>query len=159
MTISEILEITNTVANIDGEDVYILEKGMVRELETLKKKIKVENHLFAMLSKDIEFIYSHSDFAIVFRPIKWGDERKWIPCLAYKHKDEWRRVVLQYANCLKCDWNGTIANPTDPDLYITLDDRFDILRKMNRLSFYKCPKCGNDISSKAIWIEGKSGNL
>ena len=33
MTIDEILEITNMVANIDGEDVYILENGMFRGLD------------------------------------------------------------------------------------------------------------------------------
>lgn len=155
MTIDEILEITNIVANIDGEDVYILENGRFRELEKLRNRIKTEkeNHLFAMLSKDIEFICSHSGFAIAFRPVKWGDAIKWIPCLVYKYKDEWRRVILQYANCLKCDWNGSIANPTEPDLYITLENRFDILKKMNQLPFCKCPKCGNEISSKAIWTE------
>ena len=55
MTIDEILEITDAVANIDGEDVYILENGMLKELERLRNRIETEkkNHLFAMLSKDV----------------------------------------------------------------------------------------------------------
>ena len=78
MTIDEILEITDAVANIDGEDVYILENGMFKELERLRDRIETEkkNHLFAMLSKDVEFICSHPDFAIVFRPVKWGKCKK-----------------------------------------------------------------------------------
>ena len=78
MTIYEILEITNMVANIDGEDVYILENGMFRGLEKLRNRIKSEkeNHLFALLSNDIEFICSHSGFAIAFRPVKWGNAIK-----------------------------------------------------------------------------------
>lgn len=155
MTIEQILEITNRVENIDGDDVYILEKEMCEGLEKLKKQIKLEkkDYLFAMLNNDVEFISNHSDFAIAFRPVKWINSRKWIPCLIYKYQGAWRRVILQYANCLRCDWRGNIANPTDPDLYITLENRFDILKKMNQLSFCKCPKCGSEISSKAIWLE------
>lgn len=155
MTVEEILKITNRVENIDGDDVYILEKGMSKGLEKLKKQIELEkeNYLFIMMNNDIEFICNHSDFAIAFRPVKWINSVKWIPCLIYKYKGEWRRVIIQYANCLTCDWRGNIANPTDPDLYITLENRFEILKKMNKLSFYKCPKCGSEISSKAIWLE------
>ena len=72
-------------------------------------------------------------------------------CINIKMDGE--RVILQYANCLKCDWNGIIANPTEPDLFLTLENRFDILKRMNQLPFCKCPKCGNEISSKAIWVE------
>ncbi len=152
MTIEEVLEISNRVENIDGDDAYILDKEMYDGLEKLKQKIKLEREdcLFSMLNKDIEFICKYSGFAIAFLPVKW---KKVIPYLIYKHEGEWRRVSLQYANCLKCDWNGSIANPTVPDLHITMENRFDILRKMEQLSFCGCPKCGGKISSPAIWIE------
>ena len=156
MSIDEILEITNKVANIDGEDVYIIENGMLSELEKLRNRIEAEkeSYVFESLGKDIEFICSHSGFSIAFRPIKWSpDAKRWLPCLLYKYKGEWRRVVIQYVHCLKCDWNGSIACPTEPELYETMENKFDILEKMWQLPFCKCPKCGNEISSQAIWIE------
>ncbi len=131
MKIEEVSEITNHVENIDGEDVYILEKGMHKCIKQLKKRAQLEkdNCLFDMLNKDVEFICSHVGFAIAFRPVKWGIFRRWIPCLIYKHESGWRRVVHQNANCLKGDWTGYIVSPTDSDLYITMDKKFDILKK------------------------------
>lgn len=155
MTIEEILEITNRIENIDGEDVYVIEKGMNKELEKLKQRINLEraSYVFEMLKNDVEFVCNHSDFAIVFRPVKWGESRRWIPCLAYRYEGVWRRIVIQYAQCLQCNWTGNVANPTDPDLYITMENRFKILNEMARLSFLKCPKCRCEISTKAIWLE------
>lgn len=155
MTIEEILEITNQIENIDGEDVYVLRKEMYKEIEKLKRRIdsEKESHLFAMLNKDVDFICSHLGFAIAFRPVKSGNNRKWIPCLIYNYAGKWRRVILQYANCLKCDWTGNIANPTDPDLYITMKNEFQILKEMAKLPFLKCPKCGSELSARAIWLE------
>lgn len=155
MTIQEISEITNQIENIDGEDVYVLRKEMHKEIEKLKRRISLEkeSHLFAMLNKDIEFICSHLGFAIAFRPVKLGNDRQWIPCLIYNYEGEWRRVILQYANCLKCDWTGNIANPTDIDLYITMENEYQILKEMAKLPFLKCPKCGGKLSARAIWME------
>ena len=58
MTLEEVLEITNQIENIDGDDVYILHREVYKELDKLKQRIKKEkeDHLFSMLSKDIEFI-------------------------------------------------------------------------------------------------------
>lgn len=158
MTIDEILAITKQSIRVDGDDVYILKKEMYEGIEKIKKQlgIKKEDSLTTQISKDVEFICNYSDFAMAFRPVQWGESRRWIPCLIYKYKGEWRRVILQYASCLVCDWNGSIANPTDPDLYITMKSRFDILKKVNNLPFLTCPKCGNEISSKAIWIDNES---
>lgn len=155
MIIEEVLEITNRIENVDGEDVYVLGKEMHKEVERLKQRIasEKESHLYAMLNKDVEFICNHLGFAIAFRPVKWGDDRKWIPCLIYNYAGEWRRVILQYANCLKCNWTGNVANPTDPDLYITMKNEFQILKEMTKLPFLKCPKCGSELSTKAIWLE------
>lgn len=58
MTLEEVLEITNQIENIDGDDVYILHREVYKELDKLKQRIKKEkeDHLFSMLSKDMEFI-------------------------------------------------------------------------------------------------------
>ena len=155
MTINEITDITNRIEDVDGNDVYIVDKSMKEALKKLVQldELKTNNFVLSKLKKDIEFIQSHTDFAIAFRPVKWKTTSKWIPCLIYRYEGEWKRVVLQYANCLMCEWAGCIANPTDPDLFITLKNRFEILRNLDKLPFCKCPKCGSEISSKAIWVE------
>lgn len=151
MIINEITEITDKTEEIDGEKVYILEKHMKTGVERLKElaRMNKDDDVLAMLNRDSKFICEKQNFAIAFRDIK---ALPWLPCMIYKYEGQWRRVQLEYANCLKCDWNGSIANPTDPDLYITSENMFDILKKMNQLSFCMCPKCGSEISSKAIWI-------
>ena len=58
MTLEEVLEITNQIENIDGDDVYILHREIYKEVDKLKQRIKEEkeDHMFSMLSKDMEFI-------------------------------------------------------------------------------------------------------
>ncbi|MCI9463156.1 MAG: hypothetical protein HFI48_04605 [Lachnospiraceae bacterium] len=58
MTLEEVLEITNQIENIDGDDVYILHREIYKEVDKLKQRIKKEkeDHMFSMLSKDMEFI-------------------------------------------------------------------------------------------------------
>ena len=67
MTLEEVLVITNQIVNIDGDDVYILHREMYKELDKLKQRIKKEkeDHMFSMLSKDIEFMYNNYGFSIV----------------------------------------------------------------------------------------------
>ena len=155
MTLNEVLEITRKNTDIDGEEVYILEKNMKKEVDELKYIILLQkdDYVFSMLEKHLDFILSHKDFAIAFRPIKRKDMKEWLPCIVYLYQKEWRRVTLQYANCLKCNWQGNIANPTDTDLYAAMENRFDIIKKMYKLPFLKCPLCGNELSCKAIWID------
>ena len=58
MTLEEILKITNLIENVDGEDVYVLEKEMYKEIEKLRQRINSEkgSYLFAMLNDDVDFI-------------------------------------------------------------------------------------------------------
>lgn len=58
MTLEEVLEITNQIENTDGDDVYILHREIYKELDKLKQRIKKEkeDHMFSMLSKDMELI-------------------------------------------------------------------------------------------------------
>lgn len=155
MSIEEVLKITNRIENVDGDDVYVLDREMKEGIENLRKKTMLvkENGMFSMLSKDLAFMCNHVGFAIAFRPVGKNETKQWIPCMLYKYEGAWRRVLFQCAHCLKCDWRGSIANPTDPDLYITMNNRFAILKEMNQLTFCQCPKCGGELSGKAIWIE------
>ena len=161
MILNDVLEITQKSIDIDGEEVYILEKNMQKEVDELKHIIFLhkDEYMFSMLEKHLDFILRHKDFAIAFRPIKRKDIKEWLPCIVYVYQKEWRRVSLQYANCLKCNWQGNIANPTDTDLYATMENRFNIIKTMYELPFLKCPLCGNELSGKAIWIDGPERDI
>jgi len=154
MILNDITNITNQIENIDGEEVYVLDKSMRLGIDRLKEKVAVakDDHFFSMLKKDIEFICEKENFAIAFRPVNFRIT-KWLPCLIYKYQGNWRRVQLEYANCLKCNWRGNIANPTNPELFFTLKNEFELMHNMSKLPFCKCPKCGGEISRKAIWTE------
>lgn len=157
MVINEITEITSRVENIDGEEVYVLDRSMSAGMDKLKERagLEKESCVLHKLTRDIEFICKNSNFAIAFRsiPIK-GDSVDWVPCLIYKYQEKWRRVQCEHANCLRCDWEGNIANPTNLDLYFNLKNEYEIVHDMYKLPFCVCPKCGGEISRKAIWIEG-----
>ena len=133
---------------------YVIETSMKDGIERLKEMVNLDknNAVLALLEAYIEFICNHQNFAIALEPIK-RDPLAWIPRSLYKYEKNWRRVVLENVNCMKCDWEGLIANPTVYDLYITLENPFDILKEMDKLHFCKCPKCGGEISRQAIWIE------
>ena len=157
MIISEISEITSRIENIDGEEVYVLDQSMSTGMNKLKERAALEKEscVLHMLIRDIKFICKNSNFAIAFRPIPIkGDAVDWIPCLIYKYQGKWRRVQREHANCLRCDWEGNIANPTNLDLYFMLKNDYEIVHDMYKLPFCTCPKCGGEISRKAIWIEG-----
>lgn len=157
MTLNDVLEITQKTTEIDGEKVYIIDRNMQKEMNELKRITMLHkgDYVFSMLDKHLDFILRHQDFAIAFRPIKRKYLIEWLPCVVYLFCKEWRRVSLQYTNCSKCNWKGIIANPTDTDLYITMESRFDILKKMYELPFLKCPLCGKEILGKAIWIDNQ----
>lgn len=152
MIIKEMPQITNQMECIDGEELYVLDKRMSEGMNLLRLRAdEIDNCLWDMLTKDIEFLCNHENFAIAFRPIKHRTD-DWLPCLIFKHDGEWRRVALEYVNCLKCEWTGIAANPTARDPYALMNNRFEILRKMFQLPFLKCPKCGSELSTKAIWL-------
>ena len=154
MIINEITEITDKIEEIDGEKVYILEKHMKTGVERLKEWTETDNDdgVLTMLNKHLEFICEKQNFAMAFRHINLRLTR-WLPCMIYQYEGQWRRVQLEYANCLKCDWKGRIANPTNPGLYCALKNEFELMRKANKLPSCKCPKCGGELSRKAIWVE------
>ena len=86
MTIEEVLEITNRIENIDGDNVYVLDREMHKGIWKLRRRgeREKENYMFSMLNKDIEFMCNHAGFAIAFRHVKSKMAKKRIPCLIYK---------------------------------------------------------------------------
>ena len=61
-----------------------------------------------------------------------------------------QRIQLETTEYTNCNWQGTIANPTQPDLYIALKDRFEIMR-----NYDLCKVICNDLLHKGILTLGK----
>ena len=92
MTISEVTQITNRVEDVDGEEVYILDRSMKSGIEELKKlaDAKKNSYILSMLIKDVSFICKNFNFAIVFRKIHIKEEIDCIPCMVYRYQGQWR---------------------------------------------------------------------
>lgn len=152
-----IKKITNRIENIDGENLYIIDSTMNKALNKLLKISNANRNsaVFDLLRNHIKFIYDHPNFGLAFRPFLFRNTTKWVPCTIYKLEGIWKRVQLQNVHCLNCNWTGEAANPTSPELYELMTNRFEILEKMWELPFCVCPKCGGKLSTQAIWIEGK----
>lgn len=153
MLIDEVIEITSRKIFVD-EDVYIVDANMVEECDKLKKRInRSDSMIYTRLEKDLEFITKHKDFSIIFRPIIRNQITRWLPCMVYSNINRLERVSIQNVYCLNCNWTGIIANPLEPDLYITMKNRFEILDRLSNILFCKCPKCKGELSNKGIWVE------
>lgn len=155
LQINDFIKISKKTLFVDGELVHYIDNNMIKEIKLLQSIIEFnkDKSLYSKLNKDLDFIVKYKEFAIVFHPIKIGDSMKWIPCLVYKYENELIRVVIRNSKCLSCDWQGSIANPTFPDLYYSIDDKSKVMNKLNNLKFLKCPVCGESIDCKVIWIE------
>ena len=75
------------------------------------------------------------------------------PMLFYKKGSEWIRVVPQTARCSACGWEGKIANPVAPDLYMKFDNEFELLNKAAQIETVPCPRCNKRLKQRAIWVE------
>lgn len=156
MRLEELLTITQKKVDSCGERVYIVERDMQTEVEALRHFILLhpDSTVMSLLEKHLDFILKHEDFAIIFRPIKWRGAINWLPCMVYLYQNTWARVGgIQYVKCLKCNWKGRAASPIGSDLYEGMDNEFELLGKAFKLPFLKCPICGSELSTKAIWIE------
>ncbi len=99
--------------------------------------------------------YSYDGFAEIFRPLLWGQEEMWMPCLVYYFQDDWYVVSIQNVYCKECGWKGKIACPTVDDAFVGLKNKQDRINNVFKLHFFDCPECGGRLSSNAIWIESK----
>jgi hypothetical protein len=79
--------------------------------------------------------------------------KSWSVMPLLKLNEEWHRVQIEHVSCLSCEWNGRIANPTEPSIYFTVPDEFEALRKAFSLKRLPCPKCGAELPRHAVWTE------
>lgn len=155
MIFEDLKDITQKMICVNGENVYIIENNMENELIALYKYMEMhkDETLMVFLKNLTDFILKHQGFSIIFRPLRRKGIITYLPCCVYFYKNEWVRVTIEKVNCLSCTWNGIAANPSIVDMFFGMNNEIEGIKKMNKYDFINCPKCGNPISRKAIWIE------
>lgn len=136
-----------------GEKFYVLNK---EEWTALRKtEYWIERPMLSqLLDKKIEFIEKHDEFICAMTKYPMKNRRDaWIPCLFYIMNEGLQRIQLETTECTNCNWRGTIANPTLPDLYLMFEDRFELMRKSAQLKQVTCPICNGKLKRDAIWVE------
>ncbi len=136
-----------------GEKFYVFNK---KEWAPLRETEYWIEHpvLSQLIHQDIRFTEKHENFICAMTKYPMKNKRNtWIPHLFYILERGLQRVQLETTECTNCDWRGTIANPTLPDLYIALKDRFEIMRKCTQLKQVACPICNGKLERYAIWVE------
>lgn len=136
-----------------GEKFYILTK---EKWSILRKTEYWTGYptLSQLVDKDIEFVEKNNDFICAMTKYSMKKRDAWVPYLFYiMEGGSLQRIQLEMTECTNCSWRGTIANPTLPDLYIAIKDRFEIMRKCVQLKQATCPICNGKLKRDAIWTE------
>lgn len=155
--IEEVYSITKRFEYSDGQKVFFFDKNMKEEISRAKYYISInrEKSTMHLFNNQIDFMINHDGFAEIFRPLLWGQEEMWMPCLVYYFQDDWYVVSIQNVYCKECGWKGKIACPTVDDAFVGLKNKQDRIKNVFKLHFFDCPECGGRLSSNAIWIESK----
>lgn len=136
-----------------GQKFYVFDKIKWTALKETEYWIK-HPMLRQLIDQDIEFVEKNEDFICAMTKYSMKDKRDtWIPHLFYILDEGLQRIQLETTECTNCNWRGTIANPTLPDLYIMLEDRFELMRKCAQLKQVTCPICNGKLKRDAIWVE------
>ena len=140
-----------------GQKFYVLNRDKWEALKKTKKWIEMGAAyptLIQRIDYKIEFAEKNVKFlcAMTKQPMKKAGDM-WIAFLFFIMDEGLQRIQLEITECTNCNWRGTIANPTLPDLYIMLEDRFELMRKCSQLKQVTCPICNRKLKRDAIWVE------
>lgn len=141
----------------NGQKFYVLKRNKWEALKKTEEWIeKNASHpmLIQRIDNKIEFTEKNEGFicAVTKQPMKKMRDI-WITFLFFIMDEGLQRIQLETTECTNCNWRGTIANPTLPDLYIMLEDRFELMRKCAQLKQVTCPICNGKLKRDAIWVE------
>ena len=63
-----------------------------------------------------------------------------------------QRVHITSVKCTVCGRDGIVADPTEPDIYTGVADKYSAIDRARELPTLPCPKCGAILSRPAIWM-------
>lgn len=139
-----------------GQKFYIINQETFANLKQLREfdKVYIDNILIERINILLEFTNNHEEFCCAITKARMGRKRYfWFPMLFYKKCFSWIRVRIETTKCLVCGWQGSIANPTLPDLYETLDNKFELMKVATQIETIPCPNCNSLLRRHAIWVE------
>lgn len=112
--------------------------------------------LLDSITKMVEFAEENIGFCCAITKSMIGTMKSfWFPVLFYESDIGWIRVRIELIECLNCRWKGNVANPSLPDLYDTVENKFEEMKVVQQLNFLKCPECNSKLKRDAIWLKGK----
>ena len=138
---------------------YIIDKTTLDELHEADwfEGVPINNLLINEIDKLFCFVRKHPNFCCAITKIQTKSKKSfWLPLLFYKSLSGWVRVRIEYTVCPYCGWKGQIANPTLPDLYETLENKFDLLQTASQIKSLPCPRCNKNLCRHSIWVETSS---
>ena len=126
----------------------------LHRLDETYDEVRISDLLIDWIDKDLRFANAHRGFRCGMTKLRFGKEKYFFyPMLFYKKGSEWIRVGLETTGCSACDWRGTIANPVAFDLYISFDNRYELMNKAAQIETVPCPRCNKRLKQRAIWVE------
>lgn len=140
---------------------YVINKERFNYLKQLShfEEVTINKTLIDKLNMLLQFVNSHEGFCCAITKAQLGKKRYfWFPMLFYKKFNRWIRVRIETVKCSACGWQGNIANPTLPDLYETLDNKYKLMKAGEQIETIPCPICNCLLERHAIWVETVSQN-
>lgn len=145
----------NIFINCD-QTFYLINKDGFECLKKLHQldEVYINETLINKIDILLQFVSNHKGFCCGITKAKIGKEKYFfLPMLFYKKCSEWIRVRIETTKCSACSWQGNIANPTLPDLYEVLDNKFELMKNAMQIETVPCPKCNKMLKRHAIWVE------
>jgi len=149
--------ITNETVLVNGEQINIIDSAKFKFLKAdpFIDEISIGGEgILKLICGLMEFVLKYPEFSLGIYKFKIGTSKiRWMFVVLYKLESSWQRVHIERVKCDKCNWIGEIANPTEPSLYDTVSNRFDVLDEVWEIANLPCPKCGEKLPRHAIWTE------
>ena len=140
-----------------GQKFYIINRDIWIELKIKNQYEGIDLNsktLCNVVNKLVNFTEHNDGFLCAITKVEFGKAKGFIlPMLFYIINNEYVRVRIEYIKCSNCGWEGNIANPTLPDLYEFIPNRFNQMEKGYNIPTVNCPNCENLLERYAIWVD------
>lgn len=149
-------ELNLKVANIDGQELYIVDMG---KFDLIIKNPTIDgisidgDTVINWLVGTMKFIKKYDEFSLGIYKRSTQMGFSWFFVVLYDFKTNLQRVHIERLTCKTCGWFGDTANPTDPSLYFGVSNRFEALNRAWEIPVVPCPKCGGKLPRNPIWTE------
>ena len=139
-----------------GEKFHVITKEIWEDVKTTKILNGIGfggESIINIMKGMIEFSEQYEGFYVAVTKITMGKVKcYWMPILFFQTNSSLVRVRIERTKCGTCGWHGEIANPMLSDLYISVPNYFEEMRKKEQIEKINCPKCNSKLERYAIWV-------